>query len=857
MNTIAFGSSGFRVPSSEFRVPSSGLRVPSSAVGIQNSGFRQSAGRCKGLALTGWETRATLTGWKVCATIALCLAFVVGAACGQSAAAENGNGALLTHWDGSRSRPVHLLPLVDELNQLIAPMYKQSMPMSTRNTCGSCHDYPTIQKGLHFNSSSKDAMSGRPGEPWVWVDEKAGTQIPLTYRGWAGTYQPKAVGLTDWKFTLLFGRHLPGGDMAEPQRGIFDPDSRWETSGKLEINCLGCHDGTHRQDQSEWAKQIGRENLRWAATAANALGEVGGMASRMRGTWGPYDGPNKDDTEFAVAPSIRYNMSRFDSRLWAFFDVTRLPEPQRCQQCHSVSQQTGERWEIVEDVHVSKGMTCTRCHRNGLDHSILRGYEGEGAEHGKKQANVSEEFTCRGCHLGEAADGSKVRQGRLAAPRPEHAALPIIHLQKMTCTACHSGLAPRKEEAVAGKEGASDKEAGAAWRVRTSRANRLGVHGRAAWQTDMPNIIEPVFAKGPDGKIGAYRALWPAFWASLDKGGKVQPLAPDTVTVAVGSLFNTRKQIGDILGALANDPESTGTPVLVMLGKAYHRNADGEVNSAALKGASEDAPLLWARDFGEGVGVQPILPPFKLAEDGTLPAESETAIKNALQALGTLDDLPGTPSVVFAGKIFYREEDQMKIASWPENSEAPVWGWSKGSQLLPLAPALALRSVAATDGTPYTLTEEQVALGLKSLAAAKGEDGKLLVAGQAVYVAAGKLFQLGKDDKLAASDHDAAKPYLWALGHEARPAGQSLGARGCDECHAKDAPFFFGKVIAQSPLKTASKAVAKMKEFHESKFTEPMRPINKFFLWLIIITMTLLIAHIGADLYRNHWLKKA
>ena len=62
-----------------------------------------------------------------------------------------------------------------------------------------------------------------------------------------------------------------------------------------------------------------------------------------------------------------------------------------------------------------------------------------------------------------------------------------------------------------------------------------------------------------------------------------------------------------------------------------------------------------------------------------------------------------------------------------------------------------------------------------------------------------KLFTRQDDGALAAADHPAAEPVSWALGHDVRPAVQSLGGRACTDCHAQDAPFFFAQVTPQGP----------------------------------------------------------
>jgi formate dehydrogenase subunit gamma len=45
-----------------------------------------------------------------------------------------------------------------------------------------------------------------------------------------------------------------------------------------------------------------------------------------------------------------------------------------------------------------------------------------------------------------------------------------------------------------------------------------------------------------------------------------------------------------------------------------------------------------------------------------------------------------------------------------------------------------------------------------------------------------------------------AGPVLWPLAHEVRPEEQSLGAAGCTECHAEDAPFFEAIMAGTGPL---------------------------------------------------------
>lgn len=328
-------------------------------------------------------------------------------------------------WNGSQTSPVHQIPLKDELDQLIIPTEKNPLPFSAKYTCAPCHDYSLIRKGRHFDATSA-AVSGRPGEPWIWVDERTGTLLPLSYHSWKGSRNPKDFGLSPWDFTLLFGRHMNGGGISEPDGPAATSESRWNVSGKIEINCLGCHNASRVQNHSEWAKQILRQNFRWAATAAAGLGEVGGMASRLGPTWDIFDGPNPDDSEWAVAPSVKYNKNLFDGKHRAFLDLAYKPDDARCLACHATAPAGVKKYNFDEDVHTAAGIACTSCHRHDVSHDMIRGYEGEAADN---PALAAEDFTCRACHLGGASsrerEDSSRTDGRALSPAQRPSRRPL------------------------------------------------------------------------------------------------------------------------------------------------------------------------------------------------------------------------------------------------------------------------------------------------------------------------------------------------------------------------------------------------------------------------------------------------
>lgn len=544
------------------------------------------------------------------------------------------------HSDGSRAVPVHLIPLIDEEGDKITPDVEPLLPFSTRQTCGACHDYEKISHGWHFNAAEPNIALGRQGQPWIFVDAASATQIPLSYRNWPGTFRPEQLGLTSWKFVQFFGRQTPGGGPGEIDSNNPDEMTRGFISGKLEINCLACHDADPAHNQAEYADQIARQNFRWAAAATCGFASISGSAKNMPNNYDPLMPQPLDDPKL-VPPTITYNKNAFDHKNQVFFDIVRKIPAERCYFCHSnydISKAGLEKWTADEDVHLSAGLTCVDCHRNGLDHNITRGYEGE--------ASVSENplaaaLSCESCH----------NDGRLGASVPKHLGIPPVHFDKLTCTACHSGPWPEQKTL----------------RTKTSRAHGLGTYNVNKSGDVLPHIIYPVFAKQPNGKIAPYKLIWPTFWGSL-KDQKVTPIALDVIRPIAG----------------------------------------------------------------------------KIVDDKKLPTSGD----------------------------------------WP------------------------------------TITDEQIEKILELLKSIEGE---------AVYICGGKLYRFDNKGKLIATEHDAAKPYLWPIAHDVRPAAQSLGARRCQDCHSTDAPFFFAEVEVDTPVASEKGTVKKMIEF------QGLRPVyTKLFAFLFI-----------------------
>jgi hypothetical protein len=321
---------------------------------------------------------------------------------------------------------------------------------------------------------------------------------------------------------------------------------------------------------------------------------------------------------------VSYDLTRFNAEGKVLFDVVRKIPNDRCYYCHSTkiaNTEHAERWKAEEDIHLTSGMMCVDCHRNSLDHNMVRGYEGEPQA---RTNPAAASLSCQGCHLPDESNGAP-RAGRLGAPQPKHAGIPLVHFEKMTCTACHAGPWPAEK----------------ALNVKTSQAHALGTHTVNRSDAALPHIAAPVFVREDNGKIAPHKMIWPAFWARRN-GDNVTPIAPEEVAALADTLLTAA--------------DTTGAGDWLML-KDYE-------------------------------------------------------ITLVLQRLATADSS--------------RQE--------------------------------------------------------------------------AVYVAGGKLHRLDRSGKLSKEEHAAAQPYSWAIGHEVRPASQSLGIRGCGDCHSLHAPIYFSQLNVDSPL---------------------------------------------------------
>lgn len=452
----------------------------------------------------------------------------------------------------NQSGYVHWIELYDANNRRIDPSAENPPPYSPAKTCGRCHEFDTIAHGWHFNAVDEGAFHGRPGQPLIWSDERTGTHLPLSYRGWQGTFHPEELGLTRWQVAAKLGGFLPGGGIGSAEslaadqqlRAAAESDSeaaadedeeivdRSSVTGELLVDCMMCHrNAGSGYSPFVYSEQIEDENFPYAPTAALGLGTVSGSMTRLKDDFDP----TAEDAAGKL-PKLVYESSKFRSDGKVFFDLVRKPKNDACYYCHtSVSADSvqGTRWLHDEDVHLRAGMACADCHRNGLDHHTVRGYPGEIHAAGRQIASLS----CQGCHIGTAPDleaNILGASGRLGAPKPAHRGIPPLHFSKLSCTACHSGPLPsesleRQIHSIAHHLGAHVKRTGEEAPGIVAAVN-LPVD-ILAWQS-RPTATAQEETEIPEAEATTelvytpHRLMWPSFWATL-RDGELQVLSPE------------------------------------------------------------------------------------------------------------------------------------------------------------------------------------------------------------------------------------------------------------------------------------------------------------------------------------------
>lgn len=343
--------------------------------------------------------------------------------------------------------------LRDEQGNVIDPVHNlnATVPYSPKQTCGAagCHDYDKITDGFHFQQGKGEPVPALMAERYRWVSSPGNyggnwcSPAPL-YRQLAAKTNASArvIDMTSFEFvTATCGNCHPGGGplefdrngkrydtwMRDPDSGLtpggdnhFDGDyfkARWSETGVIEADCLLCH--LPEYDFKKRNAQLAKLNFKWAATEGAGLGKVTGAVSSNQ------------------IPQVIYDLKNFDLEGNVFLHTVPEPRNETCLTCHAKPnwKKRGASFSPRTDVHIAAGLRCVDCHAAGSKAADPRIRGREQHQFGKGDCPsgwVRNDLdntvrSCEDCHL----------KGWNNAPRASHPWLPPLHMDKLSCQACH------------------------------------------------------------------------------------------------------------------------------------------------------------------------------------------------------------------------------------------------------------------------------------------------------------------------------------------------------------------------------------------------------------------------------------
>ena len=341
--------------------------------------------------------------------------------------------------------------LNDEAGNIIDPVHNVNTdkPYSPKQTCGAtgCHDYNKITEGFHFTQGKGEKVPELFAKRYNWVSSPGNyggtwcSPAPL-YRQLAPKKHNNArmIDMTSFDFvTATCGNCHPGGGPLEYDRdgnrydefmkkqGMksgedngLDGDyfkARWVDTGVIEADCLLCH--MPEYNFKERNKHLANLNFKWAATAGSGFGSV--------------DGSIKDSKPVKVT----YDKSKFDEEGRVIVHFAPEPRNETCLQCYKKPdwKKRGAAFSVRTDVHIAAGLRCVDCHAAGSKavdkriqgkevHQFGKGDDPSGWVRNDLDNSMR---TCETCHI----------NGLRNAPIAKHSWLPPLHMEKLSCQACH------------------------------------------------------------------------------------------------------------------------------------------------------------------------------------------------------------------------------------------------------------------------------------------------------------------------------------------------------------------------------------------------------------------------------------
>ncbi len=339
--------------------------------------------------------------------------------------------------------------LYDEDGNIIDPVngINTDKPYSPKQTCGKCHDYDKITQGFHFQQGKDETATGKLADRYQWVSHPGNyggnwcSPAPLyNYLSPKTNSSAKEMDMTSFTFITngCATCHPGGGSLEYDREGFrydkhmeemgftaggtnnFDGDyfqAHWNRSGVIEADCNLCH--LPEYDYKTRNDHLAKFNFKWMATVGSGLAAV--------------EGSIKD----TVDVKVKYNLAKFGPDGKVSMHLVREPRNETCLNCHSKPQwkKRGSSFTEFTDVHIAKGLKCVDCHVSGSMASDprIKGKEihqfGKGDDPSGWVRNDLDNTvrSCNDCHT----------TGYLNAPIAKHSWLPDLHLDKLSCQACH------------------------------------------------------------------------------------------------------------------------------------------------------------------------------------------------------------------------------------------------------------------------------------------------------------------------------------------------------------------------------------------------------------------------------------
>ena len=411
-----------------------------------------------------------------------------------------------------------------------------------------------------------------------------------------------------------------------------------------------------RYSPETWWNQIESENFAWAPTAALGIADVDGQVSRLPDDFDP--AAAEPDSRQNL-PKTTYGAVPVNAEGKVYFDVVRTPHNSTCYYCHSTTTwarrplQSGPMTKTCMCWPGSRVRTAIETASNITRCGGLRG------------SSIRPVRTSAPCLAAGVISETRPGTADSGPPEPLHEGLPALHLEKLSCTACHSGPRPAAQ----------------ALQVQTAMAHGLGLPSHDYAPDAAPGIVQPAMIR-QGAVLYPHRMTWPAFWGSMQDGA-ITPFHPDAAYDALRRTLRVRR--GSSLLETFGEEKLSKEEKVELLGEERAAVAESELSEAEQAKLNERALAKgmenWKTKLAEGLqelqetvtaeNAESVFVSggraYRLAEDGTAAAFDHEAaqpyawrlahdVRPAQQSLGTKGcyecHADGTP--IFEGQVTAR-----------------------------------------------------------------------------------------------------------------------------------------------------------------------------------------------------------